>query len=171
MSLPTTDHDSPLYSLANPQYRYFSTGVLADNRQVILGLQFPDIVLLFFDSLGNLLETTTRCLSVTTRTIGEAGLTAAFQDAYKLELEQIQHQLGLRPSTIRVKRFFLPDLEIGIEDLPANYLAVLKSPHEYEEEEVNYIKADIERWKSKGCFVFHWGTDYWMDKDGNVIAS
>jgi hypothetical protein len=144
---------------------------VADNRQVILGLQLPDIVILFFDMDGNFLEAETIPLSLETQTLGDTGLTVEFQDAYNRELRALEQRLDYKPSTIRVKQFFLHDLELGIEDLPSHYVNVLQAPSQYEEEEVAFIRKDLERWKQEGWFVFHWGTDYWMDKDGHVVAS
>lgn len=71
-----------------------------------------------------------------------------------------------REGPIEVKRFWLPDRWLGIEDLPEELSEFYTAPDEYV-----MNPGDVEAWVRAGQFMFYPGVgDYIMSQDGEVEA-
>jgi hypothetical protein len=170
--------ESHLYLIQSGQ-GYFDAGMTADGRQVFVGLNCPDIVALFFDFSGNLVNHESRRLEF----LQHSG---AFVDGDPIErmvgvydildmriLPRIaawQEELGLRPATIRVKRVFLDGLGIGIEDYPDHFGETQDDPDASDEEKADIFES-IGLWDAEEQFVLFWGSDYWLNGSGEVVSS
>lgn len=82
-------------------------------------------------------------------------------------LRASQQDVPFRDGPIEVRRFWLPDLWTGLEDLPDVLAEFYTAPDEYVMQ-----PGDPEAWINSGQFMFYpgWG-DYIMGPDGSVEAS
>jgi hypothetical protein len=72
-----------------------------------------------------------------------------------------------RDGPIAVRRFWLPDWWMGIEDLPDSLAEFYTAPDDYE-----MGPGDVESWIGAGQFMFYPGwSDYIMGPNGRVEAS
>jgi len=69
-----------------------------------------------------------------------------------------------------VKKFFLKDLYLGIQDYPDHFGEVLSDPAASEAEKDD-IRDSMQLWVQTGQFVLWWGNDYWLDDKGEVVSS
>jgi hypothetical protein len=75
--------------------------------------------------------------------------------------------LTFRDAPIEVRRFWIPDRVIGVEDLPEGLAEFYTAPEEYEME-----RGDPDRWIKAGQFVFYPGwSEYIIGPGGRVAAS
>jgi hypothetical protein len=158
------------YHLAPPSYRSFSTGVIPDGRQALFATLASDIVLVTFQLDGHYLDFTTRRVQDTM--LDEQGARSLLMPVPDhREWMAWKQEIRFTPQTISVCRFFIDELEVGIEDIPRYYRDVLLHPGEFEAQEVDDVKVAVERWLTEGSFVFLCGTEYWIDKAGEVEAT
>jgi hypothetical protein len=82
-------------------------------------------------------------------------------------LRACEDDLPIREGPIEVKRFWLPDRGMGVEDLPDVLAEFYTAPEVYEME-----PGDPEAWLRAGQFIFYpgWG-DYIIGPGGRVEAS
>ncbi len=155
-----------LYPIQDHGYD-FRTGSVGDGREVIMGLLCLYLVAFFFDPKGNYLETQKRVLHFMKRHQPP-------YDIYDKRIEERLHvwqeEIGLRPKTIKVKRFMSAD-GAGIEDLPGHYQQFLEDPSQFDEEGRQYYPELIRDWREEGSFVFWWAKDYWMSRNGEVEST
>jgi hypothetical protein len=154
------------YYYRSPDYRYclFSdlaygwwTGIVHGNQQLFLG---PTAVLLF-DHEGNLVRVEDNRLYPVPKEWHERS------PALTECSEAWPRDFGFREAAIKTKRFWLPDLWIGIEDMPDNLAEFYTDPERFELE-----PDDVETWKSTDQYVFHAGcSDYYMNSEGGVETS
>ena len=68
---------------------------------------------------------------------------------------------------IKIKRFWLPKLSIGIEDLPDILAEFYVDPQRF-----GMRPQDVEAWKASDQYVFHAGcSDYYLNGEGGVETS
>lgn len=158
-----------LYNIQNDAV-YFHTGRVKNGNQVLMGVLMPELVMVEFDGDGNY-------LGITTREIPKQFL-SVINDIYRIEgyiqsalIENWQDEIGLMPGTISVKKFFLPDRWIGIQDLPDHFQEILDQPEVYDEEFRREIQDEMKQWLDSGNFVFWWGNDYYLNQEGEVESS
>jgi len=148
----------------------FVAGYLPDGNQTLSGVLYPDLAVIEFDSHGTFLRVLTRPIP------GELlelvnGIYRSDEDAVMDCLEQWRKELGIVPGKITVQRFSLPDLGVGIDDFPDDFDDVLSRPEFYGEESVQSVHEESARWQEQGNFVFWWGKDYYMSRDGEVEST
>jgi hypothetical protein len=150
-----------------PDEGYFCAGVTADSKQVLMGLFCPNLVAFDFDLEGNLLRVDQRPVPFF------QGVTPPYNiydERIPPLIESWKKEMGFRPATIRVKRFFSAEHSIGIEDYPAHFHEILSDPAAGDEEKAD-IHDSMELWDKDGQFVLLWGNDYWLDGSGRVVSS
>jgi hypothetical protein len=153
------------YQIADPRGRSFATGLTKDGKQALIGILFPELVCILFNQEGELIQ-------VQRRPFWDTQLASVPpQGIDKAELRKWQEELGFRPGQIHVTKFAIPELEVGIEDIPEHYLDAFRFPADFETDEAAALQKETEDWVQEGRFVLHWGTDYWLDGSGTVIAS
>lgn len=157
----------------------FDAGMTGDGRQVLMGLDCPDLVAIFFDAAGDLIRHEARHLEFLQRSglIVDGEPIEGAVGYYDIDDERILHrivawqeELQFRSTTIRVKRFFLDELGIGIEDYPSHFGEILVDPGASDEEKRD-LRDSMRLWDADGQFVLHWGNDYWLDDSGEVTSS
>jgi hypothetical protein len=158
--------ESHLYAI-QPDQGYFDAGMTADGGQALMGLYCPDLIAIRFDMDGNLLGFERRRLEHL-RPI--EGIYPTHDEVFRSELRACQEEIGFRPVTIRVKKFSIPELGIGIDDEPDHFDEILNDPDSSEEEKAD-VRESMALWDADGQFVLLWGNDYWIDGTGEVTSS
>jgi hypothetical protein len=162
-----------------PNQGYFDVGTTADGRQVLLGALCPHLVAVFFDSSGDLLAVQTRLLEFLkpSALIVDGKPLEGLVQTYDIADERIEmhlhtwrQELGFQPRDIVVKKFFIAELELGIEDYPSHLEDVLSDPSASDEKKQE-VRAAMQTWDTDGQFVLLWGNDYWLDQMGEVTSS
>jgi hypothetical protein len=162
-----------------PEQGYFDAGMTGDGRQVLMGLYCPDLVAIFFDASGDLICHEARHLEFLQRSgvivdgepiEGMVGYYDIYDERIPRRIVAWQGGLQFRSTTIRVKRFFLGELGIGIEDYPSHFGEILDDPGSSDEYKDD-VRDSMRLWDADGQFVLHWGNDYWLDDSGQVTSS
>src|SRR5439155_9145367 len=102
---------------------YFETGTASGDRMVILGL-FGEPLAIFFDRDGNLVAAETRLLTIEPEyhpKTGRALPTPEWEAAADAAMAACKAEIDFRAEPIRVHRFTVPELGIGIEDRPSYF--------------------------------------------------
>ncbi len=154
-----------LYLIQNDIYHYH-TGRLSNGNQVLM----DEVHRVEFDTEGNLLaafcretsQTTLKALDI------EGNVLAVFSQEAP---EAPSMMIPFTPGTISVKPFSLPELWLGIQDLPDHYQEFLDHPENVNEEERHYYPNEIDAWRECGNFVLLWDEDYYLNEDGELESS
>lgn len=144
---------------------YFHAGATGDGRQVLMGLYCPNLVAIYFDRSGELQGTERRPLEFLWPR-GESN--DIYDERIGPRLRAWQDEMGFRPETIRVKRFFIT--ELGIEIYPEHFGEILADP-EASDEDKDDIRDSMRAWDADEQFVLFWGNDFWLDGTGEVVSS
>ncbi|MBL8627716.1 MAG: hypothetical protein JNK64_40905 [Myxococcales bacterium] len=136
---------------------YFDAGVTRDGRQALMAAFYPATFAIFFAPDGAFIECVER-----------ANATPAPDAA---ALAAWQRELGFTPQPIRVQKFYVAQLGVGIEDLASHDVDFLEDPDSEPEDEHAARFASIRAWVDRGCFVLYWGNDLWLDGTGHVTSS
>src|SRR5262249_13684062 len=127
-------------------------------------------VMVLFDCPGNLTGVVHQELPPPEQLLEAGDLAAVYDDNYE---EYLRRELQLSPGVIRIKAFCLPEEEIAVYELPENL-------QNFQENPGNPNLSDVERtdlqeffraWKEHGQFVLIWQNDFWLDRNGEVVAS
>jgi hypothetical protein len=99
-----------LYHIKPHERRWIYAGVTSDHRQILMGLYCPNLVAIFFDEEGALLDVQQRVLGFMVED-AERGVGTSFYDIYdeRIEPELVtwQEAFGFQPSTISIHKFFV----------------------------------------------------------------
>jgi hypothetical protein len=167
---PYYHHNSAfLYPLQSHPHYLFHVG-RSKAKQAIMGFLGKKFCMLMFSPDGDLIEVQEWPLAEPpspSRGADELNWVHAIVES---EVAQVRTQQGLADKAIHVKRFRLPKLQTGIDDLPEDlqaYLAnrSLSNPREEDLEEA------LEGWKEESLFVFWWGQSFYVDSEGTVRSS
>lgn len=158
-----------LYPLQSHSPYWFHVG-RSEAKQTIMGLLGKKFCIMVFSDKGDLIEVQERSLTAPPSPSRGADELDWLQEIVEREVVQVRTQQGLMDETIHVKRFRLPKLQAGIDDLPDDlqeYLANrgLSAPTEEDLEEA------LEGWKEESLFVFWWGQSFYVDSEGAVTSS
>ena len=73
---------------------------------------------------------------------------------------------------IRVKKFFLPEPFLGIQDLPSSLTDTMKEQADFDEEESAFLREELDSWQRSQQFVLHWDNEYYTAKmAGSLLRS
>ncbi len=154
--------ESRVFAVGSHDFSYF-TGIIADNRQVVMGLLTPRVVAYFFDADGAFQERETCDWEYPAPRVRNSDIwrlnDAEFQARLAAQIERWQQEIGFVPGVIEIQWFFDEELSVGIETLPESLRDLSWSkgePVEYE------MKARLEEWQAAGSFLFCWDRDYLM---------
>jgi hypothetical protein len=150
---------------------HFHTGHMKNGDQVLMGVLLPELVCVEFDAQGNLREVVTREIARQFLPMRN-GIYRAENWILKALLQQWQEELEITSGTICVKPFEIPERGIGIRDLPDHYQEIVNGSTQYlDEEELRAAQEDIRAWLEHGDFVLCWAEEYYMDHDGELVAT
>lgn len=152
----------PKYAL-NSRGRYgFFTGKHLTGEQFIVGIYDHDeseYVAVVFNTTGEFLRV--EKISYAPNEKKEDKL------EYTLRLWRTHGDFTL--DQILVSRFRLEGLKIGIEAFPNQW--DLEDGIALSPDEITELQEDKVEWQKRGEFVFWWRRDYWLNGNGEVIAS
>jgi hypothetical protein len=84
----------------------------------------------------------------------------------------IAAEMGIRGMQVTVRKFFLPQYDFGIRDLPFHYEEFLEDRSTFAEDEHEQYEEWIESWLISNHFVLDLGfNDYWLSVEGHVTAT
>jgi hypothetical protein len=86
------------------------------------------------------------------------------------EQEALKQRLA-HDKPIWVKRFFLEDPYLGIQDYPSALQDVIQSPSGFGDDKRESLVRDVRLWQESGQFVLQWNNEYYLDKAGQVVSS
>jgi len=163
--------DTPerLYAIQNDTYN-FHTGLLPDGRQVLMGVYFPDLVVVEFGYDGTYLSLRTETIPPDFVSVNSHGIKVMDEVRLDEEIRKLQQAIGYSPATIRVKQFFLSDRRIGIRDLP-DYLVEAAAGMDADALDPAEAQEDIRIWQENGEFVLWWSKDIYMDAEGGITST
>lgn len=159
-----------LYSLQSHPSYWFHVG-RSETQQAIMGLVGMKFYVIVFSDMGDLIEIQERPVvpppPATFRHEGE--LDDWLYGFVDREVMQVRTQQGLADEAIHVKRFRLPKLRAGIDDLPDDLQEyVTRTPSSPAEDD---LEEALEGWKEESLFVFWWGQSFYMNGEGAVTSS
>jgi hypothetical protein len=155
---------------SQPWYGFFA-GFFPDGRQVLVGcLRYGKMVLVIFDRAGNLTGVVHRELPTPGQLLEAGDLAAVYEDNYK---EYLRRELKVSPGVIRIKAFCLQEEEIAVYELPENLQDFQENPSNpnLSDEDRKGLQEFFGEWKEHGQFVLIWQNDFWLDSNGEVVAS
>jgi hypothetical protein len=155
-----------LYRIAYEEGSGLMVGTVADGRQVIFGDFMSAAFAIFFGPDGGMLE----CRIANhnpPRTWEE------FSAGPSEVMLRWQPELDFRAGPIEVRKFWVDEIGVGIEDYPSHYQDVIdklarKEP--LDELEAEFVK-EIPSWNERGRYVLYWGNDWWMNGDGTCEST
>jgi hypothetical protein len=148
----------------------FLPGHLPNGEQVLMGAIDLTLLLgLFFSSDGQLLRheffpvpfNPDPKLPPVKQRVGQAYV---LQDAKRRWMVE----LGMKLGEIRVRHFAFPQWRIGIAEWP---LSEWKEVASLMEKGLPLESEFQINWKERGCWVLHWGQEFWMSAEGEVDAT
>lgn len=151
----------------------FYAGVMADGRQVLMGITRPHIVAYCFSPDGALLGRDMRLLErePPRRDGNSQYLTSdpSYREDVRQQVARWQEDLGFRAATIHVRAFEgLGDDFVKVEAMPGFWLEA--DPDESDEDKEEREKL-IKNWEAGGNFVLWWDVDFHMSKEGEVVST
>jgi hypothetical protein len=152
-----------LYKLQPDPYFGVYTGLTYDQRQALVTADHYRnlLVVVLFDWEGNIVEVQEKCYLPE---YSAAVLSLAEKvDLLKAVREDWLVELGFQEQPIGVRKFFLRDHQLGIEDEPE---------WDFDSEADRLANLDmIQEWRESGDFVFWCNTDLWCNADGCITDS
>lgn len=149
---------------------HFSTGFLENGTQVLMGVDFPNLLMVMFDHEGKYLKALVREISqeaqIAVRAANAENGWYMYDRDWK-ELELWAMELGFTQGTISIQKFCLPEYELCIRDIPGIYQEILDDGGELDED----AKEHLQYWKEVNDYVLVLGQEYDIDCDGEVVST
>lgn len=151
--------------LPDPEKRYtvysheayvIIAGIIGESQVLV----FPTggaFLVLYFDSQGSRTESATVPIDP-----GKGG---------RKSLAEWLGSQGFCRMPISIRRFYIPDINCGIKDIPDSMRKAVEHPERFHPAEAAEIRQMAVEWIRDGMFVLCWGEDYYMDSSGSVISS
>jgi hypothetical protein len=158
-----------LYPIQSHAPYWFHVG-RSEANHAIMGLLGKKFCVVLFNDEGDLIEVQERSLPVPPSPSRGAEELDWLHGVIEREVAQVRKEERLADETIWIKRFRLPELQAGIDDLPdelQEYLAN-RSPFTPAEED---LEEALNGWKDESLFVFWWGQSFYVDSEGVVTSS
>lgn len=171
MNPTARSHDRTHYLVQSPNAVNFVTGRTRNGEQGLMGVPGHYVAAAFFDDQGVLLRHEVRQLPGTnpSEVLRPGGVRGQERDRLWELLDAWKSEIGFSPQDVAITKFVVPQLGLGLSDLP-QYLqeALDGSQPEPDEEYHQECLSDIEVWRRLGKFVVKWGSEYWMNSSGEV---
>lgn len=162
-----------MYRLQTHPVLDYCAGHDQHGEAILFGLRYPHIVAVLFDRAGRFLEIRVRPLGFEAPTVHSQGPYITedpfFLERVKDRLLLWQDEFGFVEGPIVVDCFRIPELLIGIDDLPRHLKKFLKAPADFSSDEQSNYPEIIRDWTTDGNCVLWWGREYYLNKDGEVI--
>jgi len=158
-----------LYPLESHPSYWFHVG-RSEAKQAIMGLLGETFKAIMFSDKGDFIEVQEWPLALPSSPTRSADELDWLEEVVEREVVQVRTQLGLADETIHIKRFRLPKLQAGVEDLPDDLQEYLTNRGLSGSTEVDLEEA-LEGWKEESLFVFWWDQSFYVDSEGAVTSS
>jgi hypothetical protein len=135
----------------------------------VIGTHDRRLVGVFFQSSGELIRVEERA-----QPVEELSRLSVLDAELALwpHLEMWKAEIGFTPCAIRVKAFFLPELDIGIDTFPESEQAAIDAERPLVDPATGEpLHLDFSPHDNRHCFLFWWRKDYWMNAMGEVTDS
>lgn len=129
-------------------------------QQVLLGIQGSEIVCLFFDDQGELLGLEARAIPAD-----------ATVDAINAAIAAWMLEVGVKPGTIYVKKFSVPDRVIEIRDYPDYLQEFMADPSSFDAERSANLSRCLRLWQENQDYVLVWDEEYEMNARGEIEST
>jgi len=159
-----------LYPLQSHPGYWFHVG-RSDDRQALFGLIGCKMYAFLFSELGDLIETQSWPLPLTSDASNGPVEFAKVHKVVEAEVDNYRETTKLIDQPINVKRFSVPDLNVGIEDLPSELRAFSMNPALVESAERPSLQEALSGWIEEALFVLRWDQDFYVDAEGIVTSS
>jgi hypothetical protein len=137
---------------------------------MIVGLAGRGLLRLVFNDAGELVDQSEHDFPI--RPLNVGGVNLEWLDlVFRERVERERKALGTRDATIHVRRFMLPNLRIGIEDLADQLQDYLRNPESFSASERVELDEVLRAWRSQGLYVFWWQQSFEVGGDGMVVSS
>lgn len=143
----------------------FFTGKDPEGQMIICGVLLPFFTAVIFDKDGNYLRIERKRIDKIKN--GDGFIYREEDDIRNYGIEDFIQDLNLNQEKIYIKKFFLDEEYIGIEDVPYHLNEEVIGANS----NLSEIEEDMKDWIDGGCFVFNWGNDYYIDSEGLVDSS
>jgi hypothetical protein len=163
--------DAMKYPIQNEGMRFWA-GKNAQGEQFLFGPSLPNIELFRFDRQGRFLGKEVREMSHLPSWNAKARVYntgAGFISLMEKEIEAIRQELGIELGTVTVEEFEDEESAVAILAFPSEYEEYRENRDEYSAADRKAFDSYIEEWIKKGRFVFVWGEEHWMTKDGEML--
>jgi hypothetical protein len=158
-----------LYPVRTAEWRGFYAGLASGSRQLLAAVADPVLLVVVFDSSGDLMESHWWDLSADE----EVG-------------EFLRRQFGWEPALVRVKRFRVPpgarqprnpvqailvgEEGFAIAPIPLDWQSYLDDPESLGAGQEDFA-AMVQGWVDREEFALYWGNEYYLDRSGEVVGS
>lgn len=143
----------------------FFTGKDHEGQLIICGVLLPFFTAVIFDKEGDYLRIERK--RIENIKVRDGIIYPGDGGDNNYDIEDFIKDLNISQCKIFIKKFFLDEEYIGIEDLPYHLTEeAVDADTDFSERE-----EDMKDWVDSGCFVFNWGNDYHIDGEGTVISS
>ena len=160
-----------LLNIAVAEHEPFFVGKLSDGTQVLMGLQFPSIVALFFSPAGQLVKSQTRSLPADLLSLPYNPDGGDWRQGFLRAVRAWQREIGFSAGPIRVKPFAAPGAWTAPR--PESFVEFVRDPMSTEPDETEraMMQKAVDDWDEQGRYVLHWTKEYWMNADGTVNST
>lgn len=149
---------------------HFSTGILKNGTQVLMGVDFPNLLVVMFAQDGKYLKALVREISQEAQIAVRTATAENGWDMYDRDWDELDlwaKELGFKEGTISIQKFCLPEYELCIRDIPEIYQEILDSGGELDED----AQEHLQYWKEGNDYVLIWGDEYDIDSNGEVVST
>jgi hypothetical protein len=147
---------------------------ISKTKQAIMKVKDDRFLIILFSSSGDLIE-------IKEIDIPEAMLSLRHQKQYDLqkmhdlieeEVNLWRNRFDLKDGRIYVKRFWISDKGIGIDDWPFSIQEYIMEPEKFTPEEKEELEEELQGWKEEGdLYVFSWDNEFYVDGNGRIVSS
>lgn len=155
-----------LYHIQSHPNYYFCVGASKD-AQALWGVIGETVYLVWFSPKGDIQEIEAHPWSEFITSID----TRSYDSLLAAASLKFTDQYGLKTVPISVKRFWIQNIDAGIEDASDTIKEAIQFPERFNTEELFDSAESLEVWKSDGQYVIWWEQNYYMSREGAVVAS
>lgn len=155
-----------LYHIRTQPSYYFCVGA-SKSMQALWGIIGETVHLISFSITGDLLDVKSFGWNDFNSSIDEKSYDSLIWAA---SLRFVK-EYDLESDTISVKRFWIENLNAGVEDVSDTIKEMIQSPEIFDSVELADCTESFEAWKQEDQYVFWWEQNYYMSKDGDVETS
>ena len=151
----------------------FDVGTARTGESVLIGMLYPGLVAVFFDTSGTPVRVESRELDPRELQDFRDGKISkeALRELYRSRLSTWKDQIGFASRGISVKDFSVHGGQIGARRMPKEFEIWSKSAAEGSASPSHELRDEIDEWMKSKMFVLQWGKEYLIDTAGNIDST